>query len=756
MAVDFGGKIMKNFTRKSIYALLSFFCISLLLIAGCSKYETKEEEAFARKESNYEADTEIEEGIKRLEIHDKKASLITDINTVEKIVTITFEGLADRETTDRLLDLLDEYKVQSVFFIPGIKSAEDPDTVKSIVARGQELGNFTLKANKEMEKYTNIELVKDFSRTNVIIREISGKTPRFLKCNVTQYNDELLKAANASNLEAIIHNKYFLNYQSFSSKEVAKNFTKSIKKGSILSIKLDSVLDELEYSSTKVKEEKQDKDKGMKDVEPKVETKDTKVIDEKEKLIKTVEMLLGALKEENYKILSIDQFLSYEDPDFHIDFDEIRKANGGLLAPLVRNINTTQKALALTFRYINDKNKLDKVLNLLEKKGVKGTFFVTGNEIIEYEEEMREIVKRGHHLANGGMNNDLLTEKTFNEISFEIYKCHQLLKEKFNVESHLFMPVYGKVNNTIMEAASALDYVVVTYNKNPITDEAKSVEEILGYFKNKFRRGDIVHFRLNLYKDVDKVLEKMIDKVKTVGYGFESVENLYDNKFETRPLKSIPGWDAIKTNEAYDPNADPSPRVIDTIPVTTKTVFITFDDWGSDKTITDILTTLNKYKVKAGFFLRVDGVDMNPNLARAISEAGHDVGNHTYAHEEISDSSIQDMLEDIVKGHQSLTKAINRQPELFFRPPRLMVANEPLNAILASGFKYIVMGDINTHDYKLPANEVVEKVVNNVQPGSIIIMHLNDTASASEALPIIIKRLREQGYHFAKISEYLN
>lgn len=746
---------MNRFTKNMRYMFILFYCISILFTISCSKSGVNEEETFAERESVYDAKNEIEESLKRLK-EDKKAYLINDINTVENIVSITFEGLSDRKTTDKLLDLLDKHGVQSIFFVPGIKSAEDPENIKNIVNRGQKIGNFTLNANKEMHRYSNTELVEDFSRTNVILSQISGEIPKYLKCNVTKYNDEILKSASASGLEAIIDNKRFLNYQSFSSKEDAKHYVKGIEKGAIISIKVDSVLDQSEYGINKPQEEKLDDKEVVKDFQQEIEKKDMKSISKGERLIKNIDMLLSALKEEDYKIIPIDQFMSHEDADFNIDFNKMRQSNNGVLAPVITNINTTQKDLTLTFRYINDEEMVSKVLDTLDKKGTKATFIVTGNEIIEYEKRIQRILERGHAVANGGMNNDVMTEKSFNQVAFAIYKCDKLLKDKFGVEGNLFMPAYGQVNDTVLEAASALNHIVVTYNKNPITNEKMSIKEILKYFENKFRRGDILYFRLDLYQNLDKVLEKIVNRVEKSNYGFESVENLYSNRFETRPLKNIPGWDAVKITKDYDSDLDSSEKVINTIPVETKTVFITFDDWGMDPTITNILDILNKYGVKASFFLRVDGVDLNPNLARAISEAGHDIGNHTYSHEEIPNMSPEDLLKDIVKGHQSLTKAINRQPELLFRPPRLITDNTSLNAILASGFEYIVIGDINTHDYKLPANEVVENVLNNVQPGSIIVMHLNDTASASEALPIIIEKLREQGYNFGKLSQYLN
>ena len=53
-----------------------------------------------------------------------------------------------------------------------------------------------------------------------------------------------------------------------------------------------------------------------------------------------------------------------------------------------------------------------------------------------------------------------------------------------------------------------------------------------------------------------------------------------------------------------------------------KVLFLTFDDWGSDKPINQILYVLKKYNIKASFFIRTNNVQTNPNLLRAIAEGG--------------------------------------------------------------------------------------------------------------------------------------
>lgn len=62
------------------------------------------------------------------------------------------------------------------------------------------------------------------------------------------------------------------------------------------------------------------------------------------------------------------------------------------------------------------------------------------------------------------------------------------------------------------------------------------------------------------------------------------------------------------------------------------TIFLTFDDWGTDASINHLLYVLRKHHVKGTFFIITWNVKNNPNLLRAIAEDGHDIASHTNRH----------------------------------------------------------------------------------------------------------------------------
>ncbi len=98
-----------------------------------------------------------------------------------------------------------------------------------------------------------------------------------------------------------------------------------------------------------------------------------------------------------------------------------------------------------------------------------------------------------------------------------------------------------------------------------------------------------------------------------------------------------------------------------------KVVALTFDD-GPTKKVDSILAMLNKYDVKATFFLIGNEIEKNQEEAIKIVEAGHQVGNHTYSHQRMVFKSPSFIKEEIEKT-DDIIKSIGYEGEIDFRPP---------------------------------------------------------------------------------------
>lgn len=188
-----------------------------------------------------------------------------------------------------------------------------------------------------------------------------------------------------------------------------------------------------------------------------------------------------------------------------------------------------------------------------------------------------------------------------------------------------------------------------------------------------------------------------------------------------------------------------------------KIVALTFDD-GPNENTNEILSILEEKNVKATFYLIGDVIENNKNEARKISEAGHQIGNHSYTHSRMIFKS-PDFMASEIEQTTSLIKEIGYGGEITFRPPygkKLFV----LPLYLRQNNIKTVMWDLDPLQ-SLPAaatsQEITAFVVENTKPGSIILIHpwYGKDNNSREAIPKIIDSLKNEGYEFVTVSDLL-
>lgn len=181
---------------------------------------------------------------------------------------------------------------------------------------------------------------------------------------------------------------------------------------------------------------------------------------------------------------------------------------------------------------------------------------------------------------------------------------------------------------------------------------------------------------------------------------------------------------------------------------TEKAVYLTFDDGPIPESTPWLIETLDKYNVKATFFMVGDNVRKYPELLELIKSHGHRLGNHTFNH-------IGGLK---VWSWQYLWNA-NKADKLIhsnlFRPPHGWM--KPLQYARLRRHYTIIMWDLVTRDYSrlLTADDVFENVKNYTRNGSIITFHdsLKSIDKLKTALPKSIEWLRDNGYEFKVFDE---
>ena len=176
-------------------------------------------------------------------------------------------------------------------------------------------------------------------------------------------------------------------------------------------------------------------------------------------------------------------------------------------------------------------------------------------------------------------------------------------------------------------------------------------------------------------------------------------------------------------------------------------VFLTFDD-GPTKEITQkTLAVLKEKNVKATFFCLGKQVEENPAIYKQILDEKHAVGNHSFSHLKGWNTENKKYLEDVRKGEKIIHSNLFRPPYGKIKRSQLKELNSETKVILWD----VLPGDFSP---KNTVTTIVSNTINNVEAGSIIVLHDNDKCGEKmlEALPLIIDKLKQKGFQFEAIT----
>ena len=183
-----------------------------------------------------------------------------------------------------------------------------------------------------------------------------------------------------------------------------------------------------------------------------------------------------------------------------------------------------------------------------------------------------------------------------------------------------------------------------------------------------------------------------------------------------------------------------------------KVIALTFDD-GPTKNVDQLLPLLDKYNAKATFFLIGNEIEKHPDEAKKIVGAGHQIGNHTYSHNRMVLKSPSFIKEEIEKTDE-LIRSIGYTEEIDFRPPygKKFIG---LPYYLNKHNKETIMWSLDPETYYTSVNEKISYVMENIEPGSIILLHpmYDQTGETLQVVETILKALTNEGYRFVTVDE---
>lgn len=186
-----------------------------------------------------------------------------------------------------------------------------------------------------------------------------------------------------------------------------------------------------------------------------------------------------------------------------------------------------------------------------------------------------------------------------------------------------------------------------------------------------------------------------------------------------------------------------------------KKVALSFDAaWGNEDT-KKILDILKKHDVHVTFFMTGGWVESYPDDVKAIHKAGHDLGNHSENHKNMSQLSDEEKTKELMSVHEKVKKLTGEDMTLF-RPPYGDYDDRVVLNAKDNGY-YTIQWSVDSLDWKdYGVDSIIDTVLNHkaLGKGAIILCH-NGAKYTAEALETLIKGLKEKGYEIVPISELI-
>ena len=186
-----------------------------------------------------------------------------------------------------------------------------------------------------------------------------------------------------------------------------------------------------------------------------------------------------------------------------------------------------------------------------------------------------------------------------------------------------------------------------------------------------------------------------------------------------------------------------------------KYIYLTFDEGYEAGYTQQILATLKEKQVKATFFITAHYVNTQPDLVKQMIDEGHIVGNHTVNHKSMPDLTDEKINTEIMELHKVVQQKFGYEMK-YLRPPMGEYSQRTLALTKSLGYTTVMWSfAYQDWDEKKQPNEqeALQKIVNNVHPGEIMLLHGNSKTNTN-ILGKMIDEVRPHGYEFKSLNEF--
>ena len=271
--------------------------------------------------------------------------------------------------------------------------------------------------------------------------------------------------------------------------------------------------------------------------------------------------------------------------------------------------------------------------------------------------------------------------------------------------------------------------------KGTINYEKEGVYELIYTVKNSQNEKANAHRFIKVNKNNKLTYKDKYDNIDNSSRGWWS-----GNKFDKQRPSGGGDINELKKYNAYflGPNE--------------KTIYLTFDEGSYETYVKQIIDVLNKYNIKATFFLCRNYIEKNKDLIKEMVSSGHSIGNHTYHHKNMPSLATREnfnkYLEEIKSVEDIYFEITGKQMDKVYRDPRGEWSFRDLQIMKDLGYKtFFYSANHNDFSGTLTKEKALAEMTKRHHNGAIYLIHPNNKGNY-EALEPFINEMKKQGYKF--------
>lgn len=216
------------------------------------------------------------------------------------------------------------------------------------------------------------------------------------------------------------------------------------------------------------------------------------------------------------------------------------------------NYDISQEEYELLFSNVVDKNKkmvaitlddgphatnIQKILDILDAHNAKATFFMLGQNVVNNEEVVKDVYKRGNEIGIHTWDHKQLTKLSQDEIVSQVERTSDAIYKIIGKRPKLVRPPYGAINDTVK---NSINYPLILWNIDSLDWKSRDEKQIVPLVMNSVQDGDIILLH-DIHSTTVPAVEKIVSQLEEQGYQMVTVSQLLEAK----------GYDTSKTKVFY-------------------------------------------------------------------------------------------------------------------------------------------------------------------------------------------------------------